>query len=53
MYKFIGNKSVYDAFYQLLCMCMFSTNFGSQRTQFTDVLQFVETGVFRYYLAWS
>jgi hypothetical protein len=32
-------------------MCMFSTNLGSQRTWFADVLVFVETGVLRYYLA--
>jgi hypothetical protein len=34
-------------------MCMFSTNLGSRWTQFTDVLQIVETGVLRQYLAWS
>ena len=45
MYKFIGHKNISDDFYRLLCMCMFSTNLGSQRTRFADVLQFIETGV--------
>ena len=53
MYKFIGHKTMLENFYVILCMYMFSTNLGSQRTRFADVLLCVETGVLIYYLAGS
>ena len=44
------SQTIFNDYFVYVC---FRQIWGSRRTRFADVLLFVETGVLRYYLAWS